>query len=371
MRAIHHRESLSVRVERNVIMARGGQRVVEHDSVKLVQPIARPTVDAEVDLLERLKSIGVDVREDAPVFLHVGFAHAGTTSLQRNFFARRNDLFYLGLPYSDAGGFFSYLKYMDDYLLPEELMLKWRREVVYGPLRRGRPITISDETLSETAEVYYCPRHLPADLVAARLKRYFPTAKIIFTLRRQTDYVASMYFNLKRNYAFLAGMPMPNFHAWWDGMRSQLRCLYLQNLDYSHLVGFYATLFGRENILLLPLEELEQYGPSAYLGRLCNFMAIEADGTDISEFNTKRNERMTAAESRLADLVTAGSLDLVAGARSALEEENLVALVGTRPRLDVDFEDRQLQEIRDCVRLGNRQLMQEFGLPLDEFGYLI
>ena len=323
-------------------------------------------------LISRLQTSGIKIAADEPVFLHVGFGHAGTTSLQLNFFARRPDLFYLGTPYGESGGLFSNLKYLDDFLLVEQQMLEWCRDVAYtGPRREGRPIVISDETFCDTSEIYYAPRHLPGDIVALRLKRYFPTAKIIFTMRNQLDYISSMYFNLKRNYAFLAGASIPEFNEWWEGMHTQARCLYLQNIDYSQMVDVYSRLFGQENILILPLEELKSHGARRYLERLCQFMKLDLRESDVTDFSIPRNERMTVVESRLAELVTAGSTEWNAVVRSLLEKESMAGLVASAPRLSIKFDDDQLREVRRVCVPGNQRLAAEFNLPLAEMGYLM
>jgi hypothetical protein len=333
---------------------------------------AEGRVALEGRLIDRLAAAGIPVRPDEPVYLHVGFGHAGTTSLQLNFFSRRPDLFYLGTPYSEAGGFFSNLKYLDDFLLHEPQMLDRCRNLIYGnPRREGRPIVVSDETFCDTSEVYYCPRHVPSDLTALRLKRYFPTAKIIFTMRNQLEYVSSMYFNLKRNYAFLAGAALPEFPEWWSGMHTQTRCLYLQNIDYSQMVDFYARLFGRENVLILPLEELKSHGARRYLERLCRFMNVPLREADVTDFSVPRNERMTVVESRLAELVTAGSSEWSAVVRSLLEKESMAGLVGNSHKLAVKYDDDQLREIRRVAVPGNQRLAADFNLPLAEMGYLM
>ncbi|MSR56167.1 MAG: hypothetical protein EXS05_00600 [Planctomycetaceae bacterium] len=328
--------------------------------------------DVQSRLIERLRGHGMSVAGDEPVFLHVGFGHSGTTSLQLNFFSRRPDLHYLGTPYGKAGGLLSNLKYLDDYRLDEPKIIRCCRDVAYGsPERQGRPIVISDETICDSSEIYYCPRHVPSDVVAARLKCCFPTAKILFTIRNQAEYVSSMYYNLKRNYAFLAGMSMPSFDEWWAGMHTQLQNQYLQNLDYYRLIDHYGKLFGRENLLILTLEELRKHGARPYLEKLCRFMKLELRVCDVDDFNIPRNERMTVVESRLADLVTGGAAQWAAAAKELLEKESLANLVSKAPRLSVEFTDDQREMIRQSVVPGNQRLAAEFNLPLEELGYLV
>jgi hypothetical protein len=326
---------------------------------------------SDTALLASLRDAGVPATADDRVTLHVGFGHSATTSLQHDFFGGRDDLFHVGLPYGDAGGFFSHLKYTEDHLLDRGAMLRWCRDTVYAHLdRRGRPVVVSDEMFTEPGEVYYHPHVLPGAQVAARLKRYFPTARVVFTLRRQPEYVESMYFNLKRNYAYLAGMPVPPFDEWWDGvMNTQVRGPYLINLDYAPLVRVYADLFGRDNVLVLPLEELKARGPAAYLSRLCEFLGVQFLPADVERFSRPRNGRMTVVEARVADLLAARTA--AAEVRQALENNQLNALVGMGQPATLRLGDDARAEIDRRTAAGNRWLADTFGLPLGEWGYAV
>jgi hypothetical protein len=325
----------------------------------------------DAELVDALRAGGVPASLDDRVTLHVGFGHSATTSLQHAYFAGRDEVFYPGLPYGDAGGFFSYLKYTEDHRLDPAEMLRLCRDTVYAaPGRRGRPVVVSDEMFTEPAEVYYHPHVLPGPQVAARLKRYFPTAKVVFTVRRQPEYVASLYFNLKRNYAYLAGMPVPPFAEWWDGvMHSQVRGPYLLNLDYAPLVRVYADLFGPGNVLVLPLEELKDRGAGSYLGRLCGFVGVPLRDDDLDRFCRPRNARMSVVEARVADLLAARQAD--AAVRQALANEALAGLTGQASPASLDLGDEVADEICRLVAPGNRWLAETFGLPLGEWGYFV
>ncbi|MBX9580206.1 MAG: hypothetical protein K2X87_07835 [Gemmataceae bacterium] len=325
-------------------------------------------VKSDDELLAALRAVGVPATAADRVILHVGFGHAATTSLQHGFFGKRDDLHYLGLPYADAGGFFSSLKYADDDHVPPADMLGWCRDLMYGhPDRGGRPIVVSDEMFAETAEVYYAPRHLPPAVVAARLKRYFPAAKVVFTVRRQPDYVTSLYFNLRRNYAYLAGMPMPPFAEWWWGTHTQVCHPYLQNVDYAPLVRTYCELFGREDVLVLPLEALKAGGPAAYLGRLGAFADLPIGDTDVERFRKPHNARMSVVEDRVADLLAARHT--AADVRKVLENPALAELMPQSAPATLDLGDEVRRDIHGRAAAGNRWLAAEFGLPLADWGY--
>src|SRR5438034_9471462 len=131
--------------------------------------------------------------------IHVGFSNTGTTSLQRNFFSRREDIFYLGEPYNEYGGIFSMLRYAEDFKYDEQQVIRLCTEQIFSRCTDEKTVVVADETFCDSPQLYFAPSTVPRDLIAQRLFRIFGRARIIFTIRRQEDYVSSMYLNLKRN----------------------------------------------------------------------------------------------------------------------------------------------------------------------------
>ena len=144
-----------------------------------------------------------EFREMVTTFIHVGFMNSGTTSLQRNFFSQRPEFFFVGQPYNERGGIFTNIKSVEDHQFDNPWISGLCEEQIYT-LHKGRSIVISDEALcGDTPQIYFPPFMVSRDHIALRLRRFFPNAKIIFTIREQRRYVTSMYLNLKRNSAFL------------------------------------------------------------------------------------------------------------------------------------------------------------------------
>jgi hypothetical protein len=237
-----------------------------------------------------------------PVFIHVGFANTGTTSLQRNFFAAREDIFLAGEPYGERGGIFTAIKCAEDFKF-DTAALQSLCDALIHDKSHGRTIVISDESLSDTPQLYFAPYMMPRDVIAARLRHFFPSAKIIFTIRDQRQYVASMYMNLKRNTAFCSGMPVPPFAEWLSGGLNTGRGQYLQNLDFTETINLYCRIFGRENICVLPLEIITTDGPRAYLTKLCDFLGLEVTERDVESYHQIENRRMTVQRELVAELL--------------------------------------------------------------------
>jgi hypothetical protein len=309
----------------------------------------------------------VDPRQ--PCIIHVGFANTDTTSLQQNFFSRRDDIFYVGQPYGERGGIFTFLRHAEDFKYDEQNVLNLCNHQIFD-ISQGRRIVISDEILADSPQLYYAPYMVPRDVIAARLCRLFQPARIVFTIRNQEKYISSMYLNLKRNSAFFSRMRMPPLSQWYQGMLSQFRCHFLQNLNFYEVIDVYRQLFGRENILILPLEMLINDGPSEYLGALCEFAGIALSRADVERYGEPRNIRMSAMRGLAADMIADDQFfDFYSALQQRLGRDQLDELLDAGDRAAAGLEPEDLADLSRRVAAGNRLLAGEYGVELERYGY--
>jgi hypothetical protein len=309
------------------------------------------------------------VAQRQPCIIHVGFANTGTTSLQQNFFAQREDIFYVGQPYGERGGIFTFIRHAEDFKYDETQVSNLCNFQIFG-ISQGRKIVISDEMLCDSPQLYYAPYMVPRDIIAMRLSRLFQPARIVFTIRNQEEYVCSMYLNLKRNCAFFSRMPIPPFSQWYWGMLSQFRCHFLQNLNFCEVINVYRQLFGRENILVLPLEKLINDGPRQYLGALCEFADLPLSSVDLERYDKPRNTRMSAMKALAADMIFDGEFfDFYSGLQERLGQEELEKLLDAGDRAAAGLEPEDLADLRQRAAAANRQLAEEYDVELERYGY--
>ncbi len=304
-------------------------------------------------------------------FIHVGFSNTGTTSLQRSFFAKRDDIFFVGEPYHERGGIFSNIKTVEDFTFPLARISQLCQEQIYAA-SAGRVIVVSDETLCDAPQLYFSPFVMPRDIIAQRLKNFFPEAKIIFTIRDQRSRIASMYSNMKKNHARFARMPMPPFTEWLAGLRSQPTNSCLRSLNCMETIALYSTLFGRENICVLPLEVLAEDGPRTYLGKLCDFMGLRLTDGDVDNYTEPQNRRMTARRNLATELSVDPRFDEFFAAlveRFGAEEVN--SFIDDGSPMSVAMERNDEDDLGRRVGAGNRLLDREFGLSLERHGYFL
>jgi|SRR5580700_55906 hypothetical protein len=304
-----------------------------------------------------------------PVFIHVGFSNTGTTSLQRNFFATRDDIFLAGEPYGERGGIFTAIKSVEDFKFDTRYMESLCRDLIHAK-NSGRSVVISDETLSDTPQLYFAPYMMPRDVIALRLHHLFPSAKVIFTVRDQREYAASMYLNLKRNAAFFDRMPMMPFADWLAETLAGVRPHYLQNLDFTETINLYRRIFGRENICVLPLEIITTDGVRAYLSRLCDFLRLQVREQDIRNYSHIQNRRMSVRRELVAELLQDDRFSrLYADLIADIGRERVDAYLDDGPRASVAMAAGDEQKIRRRVGVGNWVLAREFDLDLSRYGY--
>jgi hypothetical protein len=304
--------------------------------------------------------------------IHVGFTRTGTSSLQLNFFSHRDDIFYVGEPYGEFGGIFSHLRSTEDFKFDQTYLLQLCNEQIFARTK-GRPIVISDEILCDSPQRYLAPYLVPRDVIAFRLFRFFQPARIIFTIRKQEDYVPSIYLNLKRNSAFLDRMPVPPLSRWYQAMVSQLRGNFLQSIDFHESIALYEQIFGRENILVLPLERLIVEGPDRYLQELCDFIGIALSEQDVQRFARPQNVRMSERQNLAAELFSAD--DRFSSFFSQLEQafgrERVGEFLDFGERITASLEGDDLADLKRRVGAGNRRLAEDYGLELERYGYTL
>jgi hypothetical protein len=309
------------------------------------------------------------VSDIVKTLIHVGFCHSGTTSLQQNFFSRRRDIFFCS-SFGHYGGILSYVKYEEDWTSVERHVEALCEKYIWTRIRSNQRFVVSDETLVEQPEVYYTPHKMPTGVVAQRLKQLFPRARVLFTLRNQFDYIASCYFNLKRNYAYLADRCIEDFDTWFAGNHSQISNQFLRNLDYSRAIAPFVTTFGKDSVAVLPLETLKDAGEKAYLQRIGELLDLEVGEQDAKTFQPVRNRRISRGEDRILTqwhdpFVRRRYAGLVRGS----ESDRLALAVDSDDPATVDFNDAQIAMIRQRCAEGNRRLEKQFGLSLSALGY--
>ena len=200
------------------------------------------------------------------LLIHPGFHKTGTSWLQETIFADEN-VFRSLLDHASIDQLF--LRDHDFFF--DHLPAKVAIGEAIAQTGEGIVPVVSSEILSGNP----FDGSRDSRIMADRLHAACPDARILLTVRAPTAFAKAMYVQyLKRGgrmtpKRFFSYEPEPGYR-WFDA----------QCLDFGRLAEHYASLFGAENVLVLPQEMLRK-DRAGYLGQLVSF-ASDGTRTDVS-----------------------------------------------------------------------------------------
>ena len=229
---------------------------------------------------------------EVPVFVHIGSAKCASTSLQKHYFAKHDELFHLGCsggglvpPYLNVG-----VKTAIEWDLRLACDFVYDHERVSGVFDECRSAfrESGKRWMSLSSESFTISMHHECDITqtADRLFRLLGKGtKVLFVTRRQDDHLKSIY----KEWVW-AGMPL----TWREFLKAifygQFQSLYSQ-LFFERVACYYADLFGRENLLVLPVELFFE-DQAGFLSRISEFLGIKDSIHELPNANMARPEWM-------------------------------------------------------------------------------
>jgi hypothetical protein len=103
-------------------------------------------------------------------------------------------------------------------------------------------------------------------VVADNFKQAFPNAKIIMIIRNQFDYLLSIY-------AFRVAVKGQESRSLEKFLTEEGRLGLFDKLEYDKIIGRYAELFGKENVLVLPFELLRK-DSETFVRKIIDFLKV-------------------------------------------------------------------------------------------------
>ena len=292
--------------------------------------------------------------------INVGLHKTGTTFLNRAVFPNLPDGVHLGKPFGaddPVRHLLEAVMYTPYGRFDADEARKKANQLLSERADGKRLATISDGRLSLAS-------HADRYLVAERLREVFGPVTITMTLRRQQDLLSALYFQ-----ALGTGRAPVKYPDWVQQFVYHRGKREFDLLNYHVLVDAYASAFGRENVHVFLYEQLQE-NREAYARRLAEILGADADFVTGLVKRPALNTRMTKAHGLL--LRNPVLANAAKGAKAALPDPfvNLVRrAMGASGRasgkLPPDVEEMSLE----VPRRTNRQLVEEYGLPLEEHGY--
>ncbi len=306
----------------------------------------------------------------APVCIHAGFSKTGTTTLQRHLFAGHSEIHYLGKPYPSQE-------------LKEEIhRLLMQESTIYDPAPLEKLLAAERERcadssrklmmLSEEMLVSYS-KVRDRGLVARRLHKVFGPARILVTIRSQSSLLKTAYLSRGR---MLVDVPrryegrFVSIDDWLEVSFRRSERSYIGHADFYRTIDYYSRCFGRDNILVLPLEGFTA-DKEAHIGRLAEFLGIGA--AEALELVAKHHEHKEMDQAQLdyerikTRFLPISRVPVLSGLLTPYYFLKKIRCKD-RPAV-VEIPEKWQTRLNDYYRLNNGKLAREFNLPLEAYGY--
>ncbi len=220
-------------------------------------------------------------------FVHVGMMKTGSTYLQKGLFSKHPELLTIGHNYlayeSKEAGRLVKLLFRESYEASQ-----WQRDfraLVDSIDTQGRHLGISHERLGGD---FRSVGHRYA--VPGRIMESIGPTKIILVLRHPLTFIASGYSQSIRT-----GTEVHPLEAL---LGDDQTCREIADaLDYRRLVAAYESVFGPEQVLVLPFELLKE-DRTQFLSIICEFLGIAQLPLEAVDTST-RNPKLSAVGGRI------------------------------------------------------------------------
>lgn len=305
-----------------------------------------------------------------PLVIHVGYPKTATSTLQIRVFPHHPEIDYLGK-------FIPSHRYRDENTYPQIDALLHSSELRppnLGPLRKYvEEVRLQSDrnVVLISSEAFIHPTAIDIATVASRVREAFGSCRILITIREQISSILSFYWMHGRHGQFLsiAGLdagkrlvfPL-SFSEWFALQMNAEDKNYIATLKYGDVVARYVELFGRENVCVLTFETLLA-SPGLYAENLGDALGVSSEIVGELMGVARENpsdQRMTPWG---RDDVGDGKLKL--GGRFGF----FTRLFGRE--IAGEFGKREIDFLRGYYAPSNRRLVAEYGISIDELGYVV
>ncbi len=304
------------------------------------------------------------INKNNELLIHIGYHKTATTWLQQYYFPQHPQIDFIG-KHEDLWenlmsphGFDFDPKIAQEFFYPK----------IEQALQKNLIPVISAERLSGNPH----SGGYDSKEIADHLKKVFPEAKILIMIRHQPEAILSNY----KQYIKMGGICTLKEYL-FPPQEGRIPLFRLDNLKYHKLANYYAKLFGKENIKIIPYEKF-RFHPQAFLEELANFMGI--DSKISFPFEEKVNQSLCDATILLKRKVNRwhgnDSLFPVTPPFPNITKKlfDLIQKLDKKPlfrRYNAHFIEQIHNDIGHFYGESNRQLNETFELNLQTYHYCL
>ena len=316
--------------------------------------------------------------------IHAGLPKTASTLLQDRLFAEHPDVEFLGTFHHRTKRAFGKCRDAEVQALLDELVFKRAkapdlelahqlfRDAVAPSLEAGKVPVWSWESLALSGPEIRRAR-------AQNLRAVFGECKVVLMLRNPITLIESVYFqHLKREN--VGGKYRRFRRPWFHTIDAWLERSWVDegapdaHLDYASTVEMFVEVFGRRNVAVYLFEDLVA-DSDAFLERLCDFTGIEFGAARALTQKARSNDRWTQAHLDEIQRIAASPIQRLAfqlaDKEARLKMIGLDGPVGTAegPRARAPLSEAWLRRIEARTSAGNQWLVEDWSLPLADYGY--
>lgn len=318
------------------------------------------------------------------IYIHIGLAKTGTTTLQKHLFVNHSRIHYLGK-------FFRHGFVSDVWKIIKGKRMVSRMEMKFGKddihlqsledqleyaSRNNLKIVLSKEGLSGTNESN-------KKETAKAFFEYFGNCKIILFVREPESFIKSQYTQLLKAFqtrppivrpkwmSLLAEEPPHYFdiNQWLD-VSWQSSASPKNSLSYADTADIYADVMGKENVKIFIYEEFVR-NPKGLIDKLCDFMGIDAEEAFSLIDGRRENTRHTIGYiERLKEIENSPALSQEFRSSGMMKRDKMLAPdEGQGAKIIPILTEEWHEKIHALGKEQNRRMVTEWGLPLADYGY--
>jgi len=316
-------------------------------------PASRPN-------LSRTPCAAVDAAAGQGLLIHVGYPKTASTWLQHHVFA--NEALGFTAPWEPRAGLaIEQFVLSNDYTFDPDATANRFTPTIREAVAGGRVPVLSEEMLicDPCAGKYWGPR------VMEKIHAALPAAHVLLCIREQKQYIRAAF----GEYVKTGGMQtLDEFMGATPRRPGVGPVCQVDYLRFDRAIRHLQALFGKDRVLVLPMEWLRQ-SQRTFLEPLLRFAGIEREVPDLPN---KASNRGFAP----GGLSTFRRLNRmcphwfsVFGKHRLSRAVDWVLPSSTNRRLVVDMQERIERYVGTQFRESNRQVQALTGLDLESLGY--
>ncbi len=249
---------------------------------------------------------------------------------------------------------------------PHSYNKRWVKEVIDSKLVDDLPNIISTEHLSEVSN------YLQASI---RIKELYPECSIILSIRNQASLLLSIYLNELSKGCIENFTTLLNYDHENRQRIIGIKEIWLDHYDFFQMYNNYSYYFGKDNILVLPVELIKK-DVALYGRKLFSFLGIEYEQTWVEKI--KSNEKVNKGGVQIDDINGWLFLNRLGyffpeRIRNGINNRIEIFIKATRllwrinsPRNKIYSE---LDKIGEKFSESNKLISDEIGIDLNKLGY--